>query len=86
MSSSKRFHRYRGVSGHALLDGEEGASASYLASADLVELTQHLVVRYVLDSPPIAREDFLADTARLILDLAYSGAPPGASQASLPGR
>ena len=39
MSSSKRFHRYRGVSGHALLDGEEGASASYLASADLVELT-----------------------------------------------
>jgi AcrR family transcriptional regulator len=37
----------------------------------IVELTQHLLVRYVLDSPPIEREDFLADTAHLILNLAY---------------
>jgi AcrR family transcriptional regulator len=39
----------------------------------IVELTQHLLVRYVLDSPPIAREDFLADTTHLILSLAYDG-------------
>jgi len=39
----------------------------------IVELTQHLLVRYVLDSPPIEREDFLADTAHLILSLAYDG-------------
>lgn len=37
----------------------------------IVELTQHLLVRYVLDAPPIDREDFLSDTARIILDLAY---------------
>jgi AcrR family transcriptional regulator len=37
----------------------------------LVELTQHLLIRYVLDAPPIQREDFLADTARIVLDLAY---------------
>jgi hypothetical protein len=29
------------------------------------------VVRYVLDAPPIEREDFLTDTARIVLDLAY---------------
>lgn len=38
----------------------------------IVELAQHLLVRYVLDAPPIAREDFLADTARVILDFAYA--------------
>jgi AcrR family transcriptional regulator len=37
----------------------------------IVELTQHLLVRYVLDAPAIEREDFLADTARIVLDLAY---------------
>jgi AcrR family transcriptional regulator len=37
----------------------------------IVELTQHMLVRYVLDAPPIQRADFLADTARVILDLAY---------------
>jgi len=38
-----------------------------------VELTQHLLVRYVLDAPPIEREDFLADVARMILHLAFAG-------------
>jgi AcrR family transcriptional regulator len=37
----------------------------------IVELTQHLLVRYVLDSPPIERDDFLADTAHIILSLAF---------------
>jgi AcrR family transcriptional regulator len=37
----------------------------------IVELTQHLLVRYVLDSPPIARDHFLADATHLILDLAF---------------
>jgi AcrR family transcriptional regulator len=37
----------------------------------IVELTQHLLVRYVLDAPSIEREDFLAHTARVVLDLAY---------------
>jgi AcrR family transcriptional regulator len=37
----------------------------------IVELTQHLLVRYVLDAPAIQREDFLADTARIVLELAY---------------
>lgn len=37
----------------------------------IVELTQHMLVRYVLDSPPIEREDFLADTAHMVLSLAY---------------
>ncbi|MGD1057785.1 MAG: TetR/AcrR family transcriptional regulator [Solirubrobacteraceae bacterium] len=37
----------------------------------IVELTQHLLVRYVLDAPPIGREDFLSDTSRIVLDLAY---------------
>lgn len=41
------------------------------ATWTIVELTQHLLVRYVLDSPPIDREDFLADVAHLILDLAF---------------
>jgi AcrR family transcriptional regulator len=39
----------------------------------IVELTQHLLVRYVLDAPPIEREDFLADVARMILHLAFAG-------------
>jgi AcrR family transcriptional regulator len=38
----------------------------------VVELTQHLLVRYVLDSPPIGRKDFLTDVTRLILGLAYA--------------
>jgi AcrR family transcriptional regulator len=37
----------------------------------IVEFTQHLLVRYVLDSPQIERADFLADTTHLILDLAF---------------
>lgn len=37
----------------------------------IVEVTQHLLVRYVLDTPPILREDFLTDTAQLVLNLAY---------------
>jgi AcrR family transcriptional regulator len=37
----------------------------------IVEVTQHLLVRYVLDAPPIQREDFLADTAQIVLNLAY---------------
>jgi AcrR family transcriptional regulator len=37
----------------------------------IVELAQHLLVRYALDEPPIEGEDFLADSARLVLDLAY---------------
>jgi AcrR family transcriptional regulator len=40
----------------------------------IVEVTQHMLVRYVLDSPPIAQEDFLADTAHLVLSLAYTPA------------
>ncbi|HEY7935406.1 MAG TPA: TetR/AcrR family transcriptional regulator [Solirubrobacteraceae bacterium] len=43
----------------------------------IVELTQHLLVRYVLDSPPIEREDFLADTAHIVLSLAYGSSVPG---------
>jgi AcrR family transcriptional regulator len=55
------------------------ANARALRHADIerttwmiVELTQHLLVRYVLDAPPIQREDFLTDTAQLILGFAYS--------------
>jgi AcrR family transcriptional regulator len=40
----------------------------------LVELTQHLLVRYVLDSPPVAREDFLADTVHIVLAFSYGTA------------
>jgi AcrR family transcriptional regulator len=54
------------------------ANAHALRSADverttwtIVELTQHLLVRYILDSPPIEREDFLADTSHIILSLAF---------------
>jgi AcrR family transcriptional regulator len=47
----------------------------------IVELTQHLLVRYVLDSPPIAREDFLADTAHIVLTFAYGTATLAASSA-----
>jgi AcrR family transcriptional regulator len=42
----------------------------------IVELTQHLLVRYVLDSPPVAREDFLADTTHIVLTFAYGTAAP----------
>lgn len=37
----------------------------------IVELAQHLPVRYVLDQPPIAREDFIDDLAKIILGIAY---------------
>jgi AcrR family transcriptional regulator len=37
----------------------------------ILELTQHLPVRYVLDCPPIARADFIEDLSRIVLDLAY---------------
>jgi AcrR family transcriptional regulator len=37
----------------------------------IVELAQHLLVRYALDEPPIERDDFLADSARLIIGLAF---------------
>jgi AcrR family transcriptional regulator len=46
----------------------------------IVELTQHLLVRYVLDSPPVAREDFLADTAHIVLTFAYETAAPSAAR------
>lgn len=41
-----------------------------------VELSQSPLVRYVLDSPPIAREDFLADLTAVTLRLAYRDARP----------
>jgi AcrR family transcriptional regulator len=37
----------------------------------IVELAQHLPVRYVLDQPPIAREAFIDDLAQIILGVAY---------------
>ena len=37
----------------------------------ILELTQHLPVRYVLDRPPIPREAFIADLSQIVLDLAY---------------
>jgi AcrR family transcriptional regulator len=40
----------------------------------VVELTQHLLVRYVLDSPAIEREDFLADAVHAVLALAFDAA------------
>jgi hypothetical protein len=36
----------------------------------ILELTQHLPVRYVLDRPPIPREAFIADLSQIVLDLA----------------
>lgn len=41
------------------------------ATWTIVELSQHLLVRYVLDSPPIERDAFLDDVTYLILDLAF---------------
>jgi AcrR family transcriptional regulator len=37
----------------------------------ILELTQHLPVRYVLDRPPIARQDFIEDLSQIVLELAY---------------
>ncbi|HEV7937607.1 MAG TPA: TetR/AcrR family transcriptional regulator [Solirubrobacteraceae bacterium] len=37
----------------------------------VLELTQHMPVRYVLDRPPIARADFVEDLSQIVLDLAY---------------
>jgi len=47
----------------------------------LVTLTQHITVRYLLDRPPIDREEFLDDLAGLVLraglgDRAQTGSPP----------
>jgi AcrR family transcriptional regulator len=39
----------------------------------ILELTQHLPVRYVLDRPPISREDFLEDLSRIVLTLTHPG-------------
>ena len=41
----------------------------------IVEITQHLLVRYVLDAPPIEREDFIEDASRVILGLAFAADP-----------
>jgi AcrR family transcriptional regulator len=41
----------------------------------IVEITQHLLVRYVLDTPPIEREDFIADASQVILGLAFASDP-----------
>ena len=58
------------------------ANSASLRQADVgratwvvVELTQQLLVRYVLDRPPIERDEFLADTAHAILSVAF--AAPG---------
>jgi AcrR family transcriptional regulator len=37
----------------------------------ILELTQHLPVRYVLDRPPIARADFIEDLSQIVLNLAH---------------
>ena len=37
----------------------------------ILELTQHLPVRYVLDRPPIARQDFIKDLSQIVLNLAH---------------
>jgi AcrR family transcriptional regulator len=37
----------------------------------ILEITQHLPVRYVLDRPPIPREDFIEDLSQIVLNLAY---------------
>jgi AcrR family transcriptional regulator len=42
----------------------------------ILELTQHLPVRYVLDRPPIPREAFIADLAQIVLNLAYPPTDP----------
>ncbi len=54
------------------------ANSAQLRQADIeratwtiVELTQQLLVRYVLDTPPIAERDFLADTTHTILSVAF---------------
>ncbi len=36
----------------------------------IVEIAQHMPVRYVLDRPPISREDFVEDVSRIVLHLA----------------
>lgn len=38
-----------------------------------VQMTQHLVVRYILDRPRITRDDFLDDLSGLLLGLAMRG-------------
>ncbi|MGE4426695.1 MAG: TetR/AcrR family transcriptional regulator [Solirubrobacteraceae bacterium] len=43
----------------------------------MVELAQHLPVRYVLDRPPIARDDFLDDVVRTLLVQAFPDGPAG---------
>lgn len=52
----------------------------------IVELTQHLLVRYVLDSPPVAREDFLTGTAQIVLSFAYDVPAPAPERAERSAR
>lgn len=40
----------------------------------ILELTQHLPVRYLLDRPPIPREAFIDSLTRIVLDLTAPGA------------
>lgn len=58
---------------HSLASGTDALRHTDLERTTwiLVELTQHLLIRYVLDAPPVQRDDFLADTGRIVLDLAY---------------
>ena len=39
----------------------------------ILELAQHLPVRYVLDRPPIPRQAFVEDFTRIVVDFAYGG-------------
>jgi AcrR family transcriptional regulator len=41
----------------------------------IVEITQHLLVRYVLDAPAIEREEFIGDASLMVLGLAFGGDP-----------
>jgi AcrR family transcriptional regulator len=54
------------ASNHDLLPQEDRDRTAWT----ILELTQHLPVRYVLDRPPIPREAFIADLSRIVLDLA----------------
>jgi AcrR family transcriptional regulator len=54
----------------------------------ILELAQHLPVRYVLDRPPISREAFIEDLSRLVLTLTHPlpGGEERARAAELDGR
>jgi AcrR family transcriptional regulator len=51
----------------------------------ILELTQHLPVRYVLDRPPIPREAFIEDLTQIVLDLAYGSAAQRHRKAAITG-